>query len=424
MEGSSTDPQRARCSHQTPSEAYRSPRSRDLHGAGTRLHLPERRRFRRRLTRRTRWTSGPSSSTSSIVLVAAKIAAEIAERINVPAVVGEIVAGIVIGPSMLGFVGIRRDARVLGELGVILLLLGVGMEMDLASSVRSGVQRCPSRASASSSRWWAGSQLRPRSVTATTSRCSSAPRSSATSVGITARVFSDLARARNRRSTHRAGRSSRRRCPRPRDPDRRGAARLGGLGVDRRRRADRGRGDRVPGRRHGCRRATSRPSLFQFLDRHARSAGHAGRARTRVHARVRRARRRREARPDRRGVRRRPRARRAARPSERIQRELAPGRPPVHPGLLPRDRHRSRGRDVRRTGGAGNRRRPARRRRARQARRRGRRFGLAGRQAAHRPRHDSAGRGRPDLRHHRAARRASSAATSTRRSCSSCWSRR
>ena len=36
-----------------------------------------------------------------IVLVAAKLAAEIAERIGIPAVVGEIVAGILIGPSLL-----------------------------------------------------------------------------------------------------------------------------------------------------------------------------------------------------------------------------------------------------------------------------------------------------------------------------------
>ena len=67
-----------------------------------------------------------------IVLIAAKIAAEIAERINVPAVVGEIVAGVVIGPSILGFVGSNQTLSVLGELGVILLLLGVGMEMDIA----------------------------------------------------------------------------------------------------------------------------------------------------------------------------------------------------------------------------------------------------------------------------------------------------
>ena len=39
-----------------------------------------------------------------IVLVAAKLAAEVAERIGIPAVVGEIVAGILIGPSLLDLV--------------------------------------------------------------------------------------------------------------------------------------------------------------------------------------------------------------------------------------------------------------------------------------------------------------------------------
>jgi Kef-type K+ transport system membrane component KefB len=66
-----------------------------------------------------------------IVLIAAKIAAEVAERINVPAVVAEIVAGVIIGPSVLSLVGGDETLKVLGELGVILLLLAVGMEMDL-----------------------------------------------------------------------------------------------------------------------------------------------------------------------------------------------------------------------------------------------------------------------------------------------------
>ena len=66
-----------------------------------------------------------------VVLVAAKIAAEIADRINIPAVVAEIAAGILIGPSLLGFVEPNEVIHTLAELGVILLLLEVGMEMDL-----------------------------------------------------------------------------------------------------------------------------------------------------------------------------------------------------------------------------------------------------------------------------------------------------
>ena len=73
-----------------------------------------------------------------VVLVAAKAAAEIAERIHIPAVVGEIVAGILIGPSALDLVGSGDVLRTLGELGVVLLLLEVGMEMDLGELGKVG----------------------------------------------------------------------------------------------------------------------------------------------------------------------------------------------------------------------------------------------------------------------------------------------
>jgi Kef-type K+ transport system membrane component KefB len=73
-----------------------------------------------------------------VVLFAAKLAAEAAERVNVPAVVGEILAGIAIGPSALGLVGADEVLRTLAELGVILLLFQVGMEMDLADLAAVG----------------------------------------------------------------------------------------------------------------------------------------------------------------------------------------------------------------------------------------------------------------------------------------------
>ena len=73
-----------------------------------------------------------------VVLVAAKVAAEISERIGIPAVVGEIIAGILIGPSVLDVVGSDEVLRVLGELGVILLLLDVGLEMDIVELGRVG----------------------------------------------------------------------------------------------------------------------------------------------------------------------------------------------------------------------------------------------------------------------------------------------
>lgn len=66
-----------------------------------------------------------------IILVAAKLAAELAERVSVPTVAAEIVAGVLIGPSVLGIVSAGDVLSTLAELGVILLLLEVGMHMDL-----------------------------------------------------------------------------------------------------------------------------------------------------------------------------------------------------------------------------------------------------------------------------------------------------
>src|SRR3990172_5620169 len=73
-----------------------------------------------------------------VVLVAAKVAAEIADRVGVPAVVGEIVAGVLIGPSVLDLVHPSDALSTLAELGVILLLLQVGLEMDLGELAEVG----------------------------------------------------------------------------------------------------------------------------------------------------------------------------------------------------------------------------------------------------------------------------------------------
>ncbi|TAL72407.1 MAG: cation:proton antiporter [Rhodanobacter sp.] len=71
-----------------------------------------------------------------IVFVAAQIGGEIAQRLKLPSVVGEIAAGCVIGPSLLGWVtpeqiAIGTPLDVLSEVGVVLLLFSVGLETRL-----------------------------------------------------------------------------------------------------------------------------------------------------------------------------------------------------------------------------------------------------------------------------------------------------
>ncbi len=127
-----------------------------------------------------------------LVLVFAKAAAEIAERIGVPAVVGEIVAGIAIGPSVLGWVGTEEVLTTLGEIGVILLLLEVGMQMDLREL------RSVGRAALSVASVGVVVPFALGYVTALALNLGSdtalflGAALSATSVGITARVFGDL----------------------------------------------------------------------------------------------------------------------------------------------------------------------------------------------------------------------------------------
>lgn len=66
--------------------------------------------------------------TLFIMLVAAKLMAELFERLRQPAVAGEILAGILIGPGVLGWASPTDLTNSLAEIGVIFLLFTVGLE--------------------------------------------------------------------------------------------------------------------------------------------------------------------------------------------------------------------------------------------------------------------------------------------------------
>ena len=67
-----------------------------------------------------------------LVLLAAKIGDELFKRIGQPAIVGEILAGVLVGPSVLGFVEPGEVLEVFAELGVVFLLFWVGLETRLS----------------------------------------------------------------------------------------------------------------------------------------------------------------------------------------------------------------------------------------------------------------------------------------------------
>ncbi|MFN5840672.1 MAG: cation:proton antiporter, partial [Acidimicrobiaceae bacterium] len=135
---------------------------------------------------------GQIFTTLALVLVVAKIASELCERVRIPAVLGEIVAGILIGPSALGLVEPSDALRILAEVGVIVLLAEVGLEMDLNELRRVGrasmIVAILGVALPMSTGIAAGSLL-GESLNASLFLGAAL---AATSVGITARVFGDL----------------------------------------------------------------------------------------------------------------------------------------------------------------------------------------------------------------------------------------
>ncbi len=140
---------------------------------------------------------GPFLFSIAAVLIAAKIGGELAERLRVPSVLGEILAGIAIGPSALALVDLDdvltgNAITVLAELGVLVLLLQVGMEMDLAELGKVG-RSAMSVAMIGVAVPFAGGTFAAIALGQETKTAIFVGAAlTATSVGITARVFGDL----------------------------------------------------------------------------------------------------------------------------------------------------------------------------------------------------------------------------------------
>ena len=72
-----------------------------------------------------------------ILLVVAKVFGEIFERFKQPAMIGEIIAGIIVGPSLLNIVHRTEDIKVISELGIFLLVIIAGLEINLDDILKS-----------------------------------------------------------------------------------------------------------------------------------------------------------------------------------------------------------------------------------------------------------------------------------------------
>src|SRR5438270_2147358 len=73
-----------------------------------------------------------------ILFVSAKLMAEAAERIGQPGIVGEIFAGILIGPSVFGWLAPSEFLTAMSDLGAMFLLFRVGLEVKSSELLRVG----------------------------------------------------------------------------------------------------------------------------------------------------------------------------------------------------------------------------------------------------------------------------------------------
>ena len=137
----------------------------------------------------------------ALILISARLFAPLAQKLGFPAVLGELLLGVLLGNlALLGFNGfesIARDPAVafIAELGVIVLLLQIGLETRLADLVKVGPRAFAVGAVGIAvpfvlGAWVVGPVLLPG--LADNAYLFLGATLSATSVGITGRVFRDL----------------------------------------------------------------------------------------------------------------------------------------------------------------------------------------------------------------------------------------
>lgn len=74
----------------------------------------------------------------AIIIAVAKLFGIVARKCKAPQVVGEIIAGLIIGPSILGWVSQTDFLIQMAEIGVILLMFSAGLETDIKELMRTG----------------------------------------------------------------------------------------------------------------------------------------------------------------------------------------------------------------------------------------------------------------------------------------------
>ena len=74
----------------------------------------------------------------AVILTTAHLLAELAGKFGMPTVIGELAAGILLGPSLLGWITPNEIIHLLAEIGLILLLFDVGLDTDVGRLINAG----------------------------------------------------------------------------------------------------------------------------------------------------------------------------------------------------------------------------------------------------------------------------------------------
>lgn len=74
----------------------------------------------------------------AIIMITAKLFGILARKLKAPQVVGEIIAGLIIGPSVLGWVNQTDFLLQMAEIGVIFLMFSAGLETNMRDLLKTG----------------------------------------------------------------------------------------------------------------------------------------------------------------------------------------------------------------------------------------------------------------------------------------------
>jgi Kef-type K+ transport system membrane component KefB len=136
----------------------------------------------------------------AIMFVAAKVAGAVFEKLKQPAVIGELLVGILLGPHLLEAIGHSETHETFQELGAIILLFAVGLDTPLSDLKAVGARSIAVGGAGIVLPFALGVALISLTSHSTNEALFVGAAMVATSVGVTARVLSDLGRIKEEES--------------------------------------------------------------------------------------------------------------------------------------------------------------------------------------------------------------------------------